>query len=388
MSKLQNLNLYGNTIGDEGVRAFIGAILTSKTLETLDVGSNGISKDGACALAGALASNPSLTKLGMRGNCIGDAGAVAFSKCLRGSCNTRLLSLDLRDNGIGVEGVRALQSSLQVNSRILALLINPKLPRGLRGGGQEYGAAIQSIERNLTRNNSRRAAWPWLCVQQRLAWCCGGSHSRLGRDSACYCLPDDLVDKIGTAVLARFPLRTSRTLDEQAVVAVPQGMGQTQSPPNPATGGRHLGAPPPLPPPLPPREYWALIDQLVACEDQGDRVTAAGGRRKQEWAFILPPMPASGTSSFTSAEPEPEQPSSASSTSACAAAAASSSSSTGGASATTSTRPTLSIISRLRTAVEALLVLGHSLGIPWAVQEQMWVVLLSVGLVLFCRWAF
>ena len=101
LTGLTSLNLWNNSIGDDGARA-IAASLTGLT--SLDLGNNSVGDDGARTIAASLTG---LTSLYLRDNSIGDEGARAIASSLSG-----LTSLDLRRNSIGDDGARAIAASL------------------------------------------------------------------------------------------------------------------------------------------------------------------------------------------------------------------------------------------------------------------------------------
>ena len=81
MAVLTTLNLWSNSIGDEGAMAIAEALKVNAVVTTLALGNNNIGNDGAKAIAEALKVNVVLTKLVLweERNCIlGDAGKRAF----------------------------------------------------------------------------------------------------------------------------------------------------------------------------------------------------------------------------------------------------------------------------------------------------------------------
>ncbi|EOD05047.1 hypothetical protein EMIHUDRAFT_250346 [Emiliania huxleyi CCMP1516] len=148
---LEELDLAGNQIGDDGLKALAAALGregSAPRLQELDLTSNQIGDDGLMSLAAALSNDgvvPRLANLILDGNrfgneglkalvsalsresgasqlqrlefCsneIGDEGLKALAAAFGGKgCIPRLTELDLRDNQIGVEGFKALASALR-----------------------------------------------------------------------------------------------------------------------------------------------------------------------------------------------------------------------------------------------------------------------------------
>ncbi|KAG0272313.1 hypothetical protein BGZ96_005384, partial [Linnemannia gamsii] len=74
-STLTTLNLWDNSIRDNGAQALSEALKTNSTLTTLDLGCILIGSNGGQALSKALNINSTLTTLDFRDNSIGDNGA-------------------------------------------------------------------------------------------------------------------------------------------------------------------------------------------------------------------------------------------------------------------------------------------------------------------------
>lgn len=77
-SKVTWLSSNGNPIGDAGIAALASAV----ALEVLEVYDAGLTSDGAVALGNALRLNSKLTQLVLYGNLIGDAGAVSLASSI------------------------------------------------------------------------------------------------------------------------------------------------------------------------------------------------------------------------------------------------------------------------------------------------------------------
>lgn len=75
-------------------------------LAVLDLGGCKLAGEGAAALARLSVVNPAIQEFGLRGCRAGDEGAMAWAAAVRGGCGAAVL--DLRQNGIGEEGLTEL----------------------------------------------------------------------------------------------------------------------------------------------------------------------------------------------------------------------------------------------------------------------------------------
>ena len=121
-SKLQQLELNMNNIGDKGVTALAGALKTNSTLKGLWLAKNNIGVEGATAMAEALTYNSKLQGLwflSLSNNNIRDKGAKVLAKALQHSSTLQELNLD--NNNIGKEGAKSLVDALKHNSTLREL---------------------------------------------------------------------------------------------------------------------------------------------------------------------------------------------------------------------------------------------------------------------------
>ena len=105
MAVLTTLNLWSNSIGDEGAMAIAEALKVNAVVTTLALGNNNIGNDGAKAIAEALKVNVVLTKLVLweERNCIlGDAGKRAFQDAVKGRSGFKLYLRKLCENVVEI----------------------------------------------------------------------------------------------------------------------------------------------------------------------------------------------------------------------------------------------------------------------------------------------
>ena len=118
-TSLTSLDLYENSIGDEGAGSLSEALRVNTSLTSLDLSDNLIGDEGASSLSEALRVNTSLTSLHLPHNYIDDEGASSLSEALR--VNTSLTSLNLGHNVFGDEGASSLSEALRVNTSLTSL---------------------------------------------------------------------------------------------------------------------------------------------------------------------------------------------------------------------------------------------------------------------------
>jgi Ran GTPase-activating protein (RanGAP) involved in mRNA processing and transport len=120
-SALQELYLYGSSLGDDGACALAEGLRLNSMLRKLDIRNNEIEERGATALADSLRTNACLQEIELRGNRIGDDGAVAFAAML--GVNASLRKLNLWYNRVGAVGTVAIASALRANTTLLCLTL-------------------------------------------------------------------------------------------------------------------------------------------------------------------------------------------------------------------------------------------------------------------------
>lgn len=139
-----------NLIEAKGAAALAKALRSNKELEELELNDNNIGDAGASSFANMLAVNSSLEELELTGllyfhqnldatllsisrrgrrqfslkigNRIGDTGAASLARALKK--NAKLEQLDLSNNPIGAEGVKAFVKALGVNAVLRDLKVS------------------------------------------------------------------------------------------------------------------------------------------------------------------------------------------------------------------------------------------------------------------------
>ncbi|XP_062372073.1 NLR family CARD domain-containing protein 3-like [Sardina pilchardus] len=143
-SKLKNLDLSENSIGDIGVQELCSGLGNPNcVLETLSLDKCSIGEEGFRALASALRSNPShMRELQLSWNEAGDSGVKHLSTLLEDP-NCKLEKLHLQWCSITDEGFRALASALR---------LNPSALRELDLRGNHPGSSTQQLLSELNNH--------------------------------------------------------------------------------------------------------------------------------------------------------------------------------------------------------------------------------------------
>ena len=128
---LQKLNLRFNAIGDASMHALFVALKTAgSALRELDLWGNAVGDEGAKQIAEALRENVALEQLNLRENRVGNAGAEALAMTLQHH-NKTLVTLNLRGNDVGSAAAEMLHAATTTQRRIeiIDLRANPRAPR-------------------------------------------------------------------------------------------------------------------------------------------------------------------------------------------------------------------------------------------------------------------
>jgi len=124
---LQVLSLRDNErLSDKGVRALVAGLGTAHTLTSLDLSACDVGPTGALVLSCWLTESHTLTELLLTENVLYSFGVCAICEALDKS---RLVTLSLKDNGIGKQGGRALIEAIQrsIGLTDLDISANPEL---------------------------------------------------------------------------------------------------------------------------------------------------------------------------------------------------------------------------------------------------------------------
>lgn len=108
--KLSKLDIAGNELGDEGVKAIADSLSKLTDLTYLNMFYNKLGKEGAQTIAAFLSKLTNLTNFNISSNKIGDKGAKAIAASLPNL--TKLTEFNVSYNGIGDEGVGAIVDGL------------------------------------------------------------------------------------------------------------------------------------------------------------------------------------------------------------------------------------------------------------------------------------
>jgi len=117
---LTALDLSSNCLKDEGVSAVCAAIQSNKEtkLASLDFGNNGIRTVGANAVAAMVAVTGGLTALDLSFNDLNDDGVSAVCEAIQSNKETKLASLNFRNNGIGLVGSKSVAAMVAVTGAL------------------------------------------------------------------------------------------------------------------------------------------------------------------------------------------------------------------------------------------------------------------------------
>eukprot|EP00743_Colponemidia_sp_Colp-15_P007185 GILK01007759.1.p1 GENE.GILK01007759.1~~GILK01007759.1.p1 ORF type:complete len:1050 (+),score=162.39 GILK01007759.1:338-3151(+) len=141
--KFKELNLFNNSLGDEGAKVIANSLTRNVFLSKLVLGCNGITDEGATKLAMSLRDNQGLKSLDLSGNGIQSGGAFALAQMLL--TNRCLSRINIRYNSIGQDGFEAIAKAAERNKKLKSILgfnLNTfcevlQLPEALRSASNE-----------------------------------------------------------------------------------------------------------------------------------------------------------------------------------------------------------------------------------------------------------
>lgn len=121
-SALSAMVLWNNNVTGASMESLAEALTENTKIETLNIGSNNLGIEGIARLKPALVSNSHLHRLGLQNTGINCEGAIILAECI--ADNTALLRVDIRDNPIALAGLLALHSAMKMNTSITLLNID------------------------------------------------------------------------------------------------------------------------------------------------------------------------------------------------------------------------------------------------------------------------
>jgi len=113
-ASLMELQLGGNSYGDEGVEAICDAVRENKggRLETLCINNSDVTPVGAQAVAAMLLAPSSLTECDLGSNKLKEAGVIAVCNAVKENKQTKLANLSLSRNDVSPKGGRAVAEAV------------------------------------------------------------------------------------------------------------------------------------------------------------------------------------------------------------------------------------------------------------------------------------
>ncbi|KAK2949079.1 putative NLR Family CARD Domain Containing protein [Blattamonas nauphoetae] len=125
--RIDTLDLGQTEFDAQGVVGLCNILLTNKTIQSIDLGSNKLGTLGAQRIAEALKRNTTLEFLNLEWNDIGTEGFLALLNGIKANPNSAIRVLDCHSNKIGPEGAIALANMLSKDPPLLSvnLRFNP-----------------------------------------------------------------------------------------------------------------------------------------------------------------------------------------------------------------------------------------------------------------------
>ena len=130
-TKLASLNFSYNSIGPVGANAVAAMVAVTGALTALNLSSNDIGShwdydqdeivstpEGPKAIADALLVNGALTALDLSSNDLKDEGVCAVCEAIQSNKETKLASLNFKNNGIGPGGANAVAAMVAVTGAL------------------------------------------------------------------------------------------------------------------------------------------------------------------------------------------------------------------------------------------------------------------------------
>ncbi|CAI2354891.1 unnamed protein product [Caenorhabditis sp. 36 PRJEB53466] len=121
-SALSAIVLWNNNVTGASMDSLADALTENTRIETLNIGNNKLGVVGIAHLKPALVSNSHLHRLGLQNTRLSCEGAIILAECI--ADNNALLRVDIRDNPIALAGLLALHSAMKLNKSITLLNID------------------------------------------------------------------------------------------------------------------------------------------------------------------------------------------------------------------------------------------------------------------------
>ena len=126
------------TYNAEGITAVADALRVNSSLTSLDLSNNALcgvqltfgsdtgtyTAEGITAIADALRVNGGLTALDLSSNSLKDEGVSAVCEAIQSNKETKLASLNFKDNGIGPVGAKSVAAMVAVTSSLTECNLN------------------------------------------------------------------------------------------------------------------------------------------------------------------------------------------------------------------------------------------------------------------------
>ena len=158
---LTSLNVHSNSLGAEGAAALASALAAIGSLTSVDLSENhltnrGRDMTGIKQLAAALGVNGSLTALDLSYNSFEDEGLSAVCEAIQSNKETKLSSLNFKNNDIGPVGANAVAAMVAATGSLTSLDLSNNALCGMAtyGGGTYTAEGITAIANALRVNGS------------------------------------------------------------------------------------------------------------------------------------------------------------------------------------------------------------------------------------------
>ena len=153
-SKLEELDLAGNSIGPKGARALAGWLNVSTKMRAIELRGNPLGDEGVSELAYAIGNSLTVNVLGLAQTDVSDAGAAALAAALGKS--TSLSALEVSNNYIGAAGGKALADAITSNGDLRLTRYTIERNLGDPSPDVEDTARVQAHIKRMKQRSARR----------------------------------------------------------------------------------------------------------------------------------------------------------------------------------------------------------------------------------------